>query len=304
MGNSGYTIRNFLPSDFDAFVRLISEVEQLQPTGRDVSPQVIREDLYLPGHLPEKNLFLAEIADRLVGYLDILLELEIGRLVLDALIHPAHRRRGLFSGLLAHATERGKELGTKVAHIRVNESNEIARIVLLRLGFRLVRRFLELSLDLTEVLPRATNATTLELRHLGVGEVAGLCQLQNECFSGTWGFNPNTVEEVNYRLGSSYASFADVILACVGGKPVGYCWMKIVGARGRGQIFMLGVCPAYRGRGLGKELLIAGISHLKNRGLKVAELTVDEGNKVALLLYYSLGFRQKTVTLWYEKEVA
>jgi ribosomal protein S18 acetylase RimI-like enzyme len=46
------------------------------------------------------------------------------------------------------------------------------------------------------------------------------------------------------------------------------------------------------------------LARLENRGLKVAELTVDSENKTARALYESLGFKLQSSTLWYEKAVA
>jgi mycothiol synthase len=66
---------------------------------------------------------------------------------------------------------------------------------------------------------------------------------------------------------------------------------------------MLGVAPDYRGKGIGKKLVLAGITRLKSKGLQVAELTVDSENKAACALYKSLGFEVQTSTLWYEKTI-
>jgi mycothiol synthase len=65
---------------------------------------------------------------------------------------------------------------------------------------------------------------------------------------------------------------------------------------------MLGVDPDYRGRGLGRQLLLVGLSYLKTKGLRVVELTVDGENKVACSLYKSAGFKLWTSSLWYEKK--
>jgi mycothiol synthase len=66
---------------------------------------------------------------------------------------------------------------------------------------------------------------------------------------------------------------------------------------------MLGVAPNYRGKGIGRELMIIGLTRLRERGLKVAELTVDSENEAACALYESLGFEVQARTLWYEKPV-
>ena len=92
-----------------------------------------------------------------------------------------------------------------------------------------------------------------------------------------------------------------------GEKPIGYCWTKIncggkKHKRNRiGHIHMLGVDPNHRGKGIGKQVLLVGISYLQSKGIRIVELTVDEGNKTACALYKSLGFEISAQTVWYEK---
>jgi mycothiol synthase len=66
---------------------------------------------------------------------------------------------------------------------------------------------------------------------------------------------------------------------------------------------MLGAAPDFRGFNLGKAALLAGLRHLKNQGLQVAEITVDSENEVALALYRSVGFKVWSTSLWYEKAI-
>jgi len=66
---------------------------------------------------------------------------------------------------------------------------------------------------------------------------------------------------------------------------------------------MLGVAPDYRGKGIGKQLVRAGLARLRSKGLQIAELTVDSENKAACALYRSIGFEVQAKTLWYEKVI-
>jgi len=52
----------------------------------------------------------------------------------------------------------------------------------------------------------------------------------------------------------------------------------------------LAVRPDARGRGLGRQLLHAGLTRLCTHGAAVAKLEVREGNAVARSLYASEGF--------------
>jgi len=307
MNNSFYTVRNYRPADFDAYVQLIADAEKLEPAGRCASLEVISEYLQRPNYSPEQDLFFVETAGNIVGYLNVTPEIGIGRVILRGLIHPDHRRRGLATKVLGYAMHRAKELGTKVAHVNIDQDNVVAKSLLSKLGFRFVRRFLQLRLDMAKIRWQDSDQTALLYRHLQRGEEDKLTQIQNRSFAGTWGFNPNSVEEISYYTNLTNCCPENVILACDGDRIVGYCWTRVAyemptQERG-GQIRMLGVDPDYRGRGIGKGVLLAGLSYLKSRGFQVAGLTVDRSNRAAYALYRSLGFEVWAITLWYAKAV-
>lgn len=307
MRDSDYIIRNYHASDFDGFVRLKAEAAKWRPDEDYLSPQAVRESLGRPGYSAERDLFLVERTGVVVGYIDVAPEPGIGRVVLDCFIHPEHRRKGLATRLLSYAGGRAKALGVRAAHVNIGEDNVVARSVLSRLGFGCVRRFLELTLDMADVRWPDTDEVAPKCRPLQHGEEDRLTEIQNRSFTGSWGYNPNTLEEVAYWTSVSSFSPEDIILAYDGDIVVGYCVTGTVyrgeGATSekRGRISMLGVDPDYRGRGVGKVVLLAGLSHLRNKGLHVARLTVDSENRAANALYRSVGFRVCGTALWYEK---
>ena len=59
----------------------------------------------------------------------------------------------------------------------------------------------------------------------------------------------------------------------------------------------------YRGKNLGKTLLIKGLGYLAKRGIHTAVLTVDSNNEPAKNLYYTLGFDVINTSFWYEKKI-
>jgi len=307
MENTLYTIRNYRPTDFDKYLQFNIEVEKRESTGYCTSSQLLRENLYRPNHSPEQDLLIVETVGNIVGYMDITPEVRIGRVILNCLVHPDHRRRGLASKLLRRAICRAQELRVRVVHVNIPEDNTIARNALSKMGFKFIRQFLELRLDISRVRWQYSNQCTVKYRNLQRGEESEVAQLQNRSFTGTWGYNPNTVEDIVYNTNLSGFSPEDIVLACEGDKVIGYCWTRIIcGAatdRRKGQIFMLGVDPDYRGRGIGKRVLLAGLSHLKSKGLQIAELSVDDENKEARALYQSVGFELRANSLWYEKVI-
>jgi mycothiol synthase len=306
MSNPPYVIRNFRPDDFGGYVQLNVEAEELAPTGRCTSPQVLAQWLGRPNHLPERDLFIAEVGGKIVGYIDVRSELGIGRAVLDCLVHPEHRRKGLATQLFRYASRRARESGARVAHVSVLEDNVAAKDLLSKLGFKFVRRFLDLRLELSEARLPAGEQVGLPCRHLQRGEEDKLAQIQNRSFAGTWAYNPNSVEEIAHRLGLIGCSPEDVILIFQGDRAVGYCWTATdlgedAAGANKGRVLMLGVDPDYRGKGIGKRALLAGLAHLKSKGIEAAELTVDSENAAACALYESVGFKVSSTSAWYEK---
>ena len=149
---------------------------------------------------------------------------------------------------------------------------------------------------------RLRRQETPECRHLRRGEENKLTQIQNLSFAEHWGYNPNTVATIAHRINLSQCSPEDIFLAYEGDEVTGFCWTETISQQ-EGRISMLGVAPDCRSKGTGRRLLLAGLSHLKSKGLKVAVLTVDSENKEACALYRSAGFKLRASSLWYEKAV-
>jgi len=309
MSDISFTIRNFHSDDFNGYVQLHIEAEKFDRSGRHISSRAFAEYLGRPNYSPERDLFIAETDGKILGYMSLTPELGIGRGLLDCLVHPRHRRKGVATQLFSRAKDRAKELGVEVIQFSIREANAAAKGLASRLDFKFIRHFLELKLDLCNTHLPDVKQGGFVTRQLRVGEEDKLLEIQNRSFLGTWGFNPNTIEEIVYRIHLSGTSPEDVIMAFEGDKPIGYCWtrVKVEGnaakIKNTGQIHMLGVDPNCQKKGIGKEILLTGLAHLKRKDIKVVELTVDSESHAARCLYESLGFKVCSKTMWYEKAV-
>jgi mycothiol synthase len=309
MDGRSYIIRNYSANDFEKYVQLHVEFEQLEPSGRFISAQGLSDILGRPNFAPETDLLVAELNGNLVGCLSVTLEPGIQRALLDGLVHPLHRHKGIATELFTSGLQRISKSGIASAQVSVSETNASAIGLLKHLRFTFIRHFFEMRLDINSVRLPTVRQGAMNSRRLMQGEENLLTEIQNRCFADSWGFNPNTEEEIAYRLNMHGRSPGDVILTYMNDKPVGYCWIIInteenaKRKKSKGLIHMLGVDPDYRQQEIGRAILLHGLDDLKARGVDVVELTVDSENPAACALYESVGFEVFARLEWYEKTV-
>jgi mycothiol synthase len=293
------TVRNCYPQD----LRDSAAYERLREGA------VFAYLLSRPDYRVEEDFFFVEVGGVIIGYANVLPELGIGRVIIEYDVSSSYKSEVVLKKLFGRAMKRAREIGAKVAHVSIPATDLAGAELLSNLGFETVRRFHELRLDVSGANLEASERSDLESRHLKVGEESLFAWIENRCFIDTWGFNPNTAEYIGWELSARGDCPDDVILAESEGKPIGYCWTEAecgldsITGRRKGRIYMLGVDTDYRGKDLGKKLLLAGLLHLKNKGRELIDITVDSQNVAAVTLYRSLGFQLHGETVWYEKVV-
>lgn len=80
-------------------------------------------------------------------------------------------------------------------------------------------------------------------------------------------------------------------------------WTKVVPELPEGEVYVVGVDPAYQGLGLGRAVTILGLAHLRDRGLTDAMLYVDGDNRAAVATYSRLDFTRRAVDIMYSHTV-
>lgn len=156
-------------------------------------------------------------------------------------------------------------------------------------------------------LPVADARSHIETRPFrpGKDEEAWL-EVNNRAFrahpeQGSW-----TLETISEREAQDWFDPAGFLLHEIDGELAGFCWTKVHAEDGEsmGEIYVVAVSPDFQGRGLGRQLVLAGLEHLADEGLRTAVLYVDRDNLEARSLYRALGFHDDHVDRAYTGNVA
>jgi mycothiol synthase len=293
-------VRNFTWNDLPAVLDFIGKVQAQDKPGRKLRRQNFKELLGQPGLAPEENCLLLEEDGQILGACLIFPEPLIGRAVLGLDINPEAANTSLERELVREAVGRSRELGVQVAHICLGQGSPRSKL-LEGEGFCLARVYWDMVWR-QEKIPRPEPPDGFTIRSFQPGDAPILTEVQNAAFAGSWGFSPNTVAEIEYRTSLSNTSHPGILFLLNGAKVAGYCWTFLAPANGktRGIIGMIGVAPDYRGRGVSKPILLAGMEYLKSIKVNDIGLHVDGDNAPAIRLYLSVGFEKVGELHWYE----
>ncbi len=297
-------VRNFTWDDLPALVELDNLASEKQGDGPKTSLPSLREHLAQPGLLPEENCFLFERDHELWAYSVIRNEHSIGRTVLQLAIHPARSEGEVEREVVGAALARARELGARVLHVCLAPSAFWAGLMEEE-GFHRVRDF-RLMRWQGEAVPPPELPEGFAITSFQPGDEAKLTSVQNTSFSGSWGFCPNTVEEISYRAGMVISPHEGIIFLTHGKDPAGYCWTCTLSDSqfSVGVIGMIGIDPQFRGLGLSKPILLAGMKHLQASQVRQIQLDVDEENQPAIRLYSSVGFQNVMGVYWFEARLS
>jgi mycothiol synthase len=296
--------RNFTWSDLPALTDLKDLIRRAGGEADPLPKDLLKEELGRPGLCPEANCMVVVGDEGPIAFAIVHPEPRISRAVLELNVHPGHAWTGVEPLLVRSGLDRARELGADHVHVCVHDPEPWAGL-LAKNGFSKIREYLVLRWQGPE-LDRPEPPDGFKLRGLRPGEEDILTRAQNEAFTGSWGFSPNTTEEVAYRVAMSGTGHDGVILLQRGDDVAGYCWTRILGPAGRsvGLISMIGVAPAYRGKGLSKPLLLRGMEYMKGKGVRSIKLEVDRENAPAIGLYTSVGFRKEAKLHWFEERLS
>lgn len=202
-----------------------------------------------------------------------------------------HLRGDPSPALLDWAESRALERGGRVLS-GAWAANERVLAELERRGFRSIRSSYRMSIDLDTDLPAAVWPGGVRPRTFRDGDARAFYDSANDAFADTWEPIVPSFDEWSHATLDSPGFDPNLWLLAEGPQDVaGFAICNVHAVdRGLGWVQMLGVRQPWRGRGVGRALLLTALAAFHDRGLARARLGVDAENPTgATQLYESIG---------------
>lgn len=214
-------------------------------------------------------------------------------------VPPASEGRGVGTALREAAEARAAARGQAAVHQFAAAANEAAGAHLREAGYRVVYRYARMRMDLAEV-PEPPAGAGVRPFSPGADD-APVHALVEAAMADVPGSEPRTLE--SWRTGKLGRPSFDPSLWLLHEDEDGLAGVALCERweDGVGYVDYLAVAARARGRGLGRALLLHGLTAMRAGGMTVAELTVQGENASATRLYESVGMRPVWVNERWEK---
>ena len=225
----------------------------------------------------------------------------------ELVVDPSLRRRGVGRMLLSHAIMTAHSKGALHIDLWAYNDTVASQHVAAQFGFTPARRLLHLHRHMRSApAPQPVAGATIRPVRPGLDDETWLA-LNNRIFAGHPENGRWTIEDLRARMAQPWFHADDVLMLEIEGALAGFCWLKVEerAAEGRvGEVYVIGTAPEYQGRGLGRYLLGAALSRLREREAAVAAIYVDQSNVAALALYTANGFHYHHVDVCYTRALS
>lgn len=241
--------------------------------------------------------------------------------VLEGAVSPKHRGRGVASQAVSFVISAlGKENLSQytawVHQVLTGEGDAIASAaeqLTSQYGFTPVRELHKMAVLLTDdSRTRIENATKNAALPEGIAiktfepatDALAWLTLNAAAFASHPEQGKLTHDDLAQRMESSWFDARGFFIAHAPNGLAGYHWTKVETAE-EGEVYAVGISPAWQGKKLGKVLTLTGMNHLaqyrteNGAQLERIVLYVDDDNQAAMHLYRSLGFEDLSVDRMY-----
>jgi GNAT superfamily N-acetyltransferase len=250
----------------------------------------------------------------IVGWAYIENPLRTPRETFDAYVHPEHGRPAhgvLLDLVMARIAQRAREAGVPsfVAGAGAIASEEHYVGLLTDAGFRFVKRWARMrrGLDGPVTVPQPPTGVSIRpVRPDDEGEMRAFHEVLDVAFRDTPDYEPSTYEAYRDRLAALPSiDWDEWFVAEVDGRPAGILQSSAqVAEADEGWVKYLAVRREFRGRGLGRLLLLTAFQTYAAKGRRAVGLGVDLTNPTgAYPLYESVGMRAVYESDAYERTI-
>ncbi len=193
----------------------------------------------------------------------------------EVAVHPAWRRRGLGRALIRHVLQRYPQ-----TRFWAHGLLPAARALAASLALETVRELWVMSRPAAGITPADPGDVRLPAgfawHAFGPGDEQPWLEVNAAAFAGHPEQGRITAADLHARMGEPWFDPAGFLLISdVSGpdpKLAAFHWTKIAEPGGPGEVYVVGVDPAYQGRGLGKAATALGLAYLVSRGVPRIEL--------------------------------
>ena len=296
---------NFSTAHQKKIVEFINSVNDSFNSPKKLTDAFFVQTINVPPSNPETDCYIASTNNDIFGFLQIVEEPPVKRIVGLQTIREGGNFAEIFQNFMAIAVKHATLTNAKVIHIQISQNDHESKKILESSDWHKIKTYWNLRFEEPHledlVLP-----DDYSLRHFVKGrDEDTLTDLQNQSFGNHWGFSPNDIEQIRYRTQMERTDDKGIIFIEKNGEIAGYNWTMEShnGPSSVGWVAMTGVHPNYRGLSLGRAVVLAGMHYLKSKNISEIELEVDSENIPATKLYSSIGFKKINQTHWYEKNL-
>lgn len=262
----------------------------------------------------ETNEFFCYYNDQLIGYLG-LFNLGGRTAEMTGMVHPKHRRRGVFTKLYQLALNECRKRSLSEVWLVCDSRSASGRAFLRHIQtkpsfseFLMVHALTESGKPgMNRTAGQETEKGKLRLRKAAESDVLAIMDMNWKCFdvTGFIGMMPEEEEKINRITYLIEMEQQDLCNAPGFQESQDSRNSQLIGKIRVEQYddscTLGGFCilPLYRGRGYGSRALMAVIRNLTQQGIRHIQLYVDTGNQSAIRTYQKCGFTQQTTLEYY-----
>ncbi len=215
----------------------------------------------------------------------------------------AERGRGLGTEIVDRGEAFARAEGVQKIQAGAAEPDAAARALFESRGYREVRRFYEMAIELTEEPSAPVVPGGLLIDELRDDEYEAFYDALNEAFAEHWEWHPQPFDEwLERRQGQHRDEAGPIWFVVRDGDELAAVTRNDLSLAGGGYVGAIGVRPAWRGQGLAKALLQRTFAEFWRRGTTRVTLDVDSQNETgAVALYERVGMRVDSCGVAFEK---